>query len=153
MTQAGAAFRTGKSDLALRPVYHQRTERVEAHILVSFLSLAPWRVLEQWIRAKSLGDCARQLLPELDELRSLDVVLPVRGGQSHAGRDSCARGSAAGAGAGATAGAPGLGTAARAQDRGKCSAENRPFKNANPCKSGRTSDYGFAVFHNQNFLH
>jgi len=78
LTQAEAAFRTGKSDLSLRPVFHQKTHRVEAHILVSFLSLALWRVLEQWMHAKGLGDCARQLLLELDELRSVDVVLPVR---------------------------------------------------------------------------
>lgn len=82
LTQAEAAFRTGKSDLHLRPVFHQKTERVEAHILVSFLSLALWRVLEQWMGTKGLGDCARQLLLELDELRSLDVVLPVRTGEA-----------------------------------------------------------------------
>lgn len=78
LTQAEAAFRTGKSDLHLRPVFHQKTHRVEAHILVSFLSLVLWRVLEQWLRAKGLGDCGRQLLLELDELRLLDVVLPTR---------------------------------------------------------------------------
>jgi hypothetical protein len=78
LTQAEAAFRTGKSDLHLRPVFHQTTERVEAHILVSFLSLALWRALEQWMAAKGLGTCARQLLHELDELRSMDVVLPTR---------------------------------------------------------------------------
>ncbi len=78
LTQAEAAFRTGKSDLALRPVFHQKTERVEAHILVSFLSLALWRVLEQWMRGRGMGDCARQLLLELDELRSMDVMLPTR---------------------------------------------------------------------------
>ena len=76
LTQAEAAFRTVKSDLSLRPVFHQRTDRVEAHILVCFLALAMWRTLEQWMRAKGLGDCARQLLIELDELRSMDVVLP-----------------------------------------------------------------------------
>jgi hypothetical protein len=76
LTQAEAAFRTSKSDLRLRPIFHQKTERVEAHILVCFLALALWRALEQWLRSKGLGDCARQLLLELDELRSLDVVLP-----------------------------------------------------------------------------
>ena len=76
LNQAESAFRTGKSDLHLRPVFHQKTHRVEAHILVCFLALALWRSLEQWMRAKGLGDCARQLLLELDELRSLDVVLP-----------------------------------------------------------------------------
>lgn len=78
LTQAEAAFRTGKSDLHLRPLFHQKTDRVEAHILVSFLSLTLWRVLEQWMQAKGLGTCARQLLHELDELRSMDVVLPTR---------------------------------------------------------------------------
>jgi hypothetical protein len=78
LSQAEAAFRTGKSDLRLRPVFHHKTERVQAHILVSFLSLALWRTLEQWMRAKGLGDCARQLLLELDELRSMDVILPAR---------------------------------------------------------------------------
>jgi hypothetical protein len=76
LTQAESAFRTGKSDLHLRPVFHQKTHRVEAHILVCFLALALWRSLEQWMRAQGLGDGARQLLLELDELRSLDVVLP-----------------------------------------------------------------------------
>lgn len=78
LQQAEAAFRTSKTDLGLRPVFHQKTERVEAHILVSFLSLALWRSLEQWMHAKGLGDCARQLLLELDELRSMDVVLPTK---------------------------------------------------------------------------
>jgi transposase len=78
LSQAEAAFRTSKSDLCLRPVFHQITERVQAHVLVCFLSLAMWRVLEQWMQAKGLGSCARQLLLELDELRSMDVVLPTR---------------------------------------------------------------------------
>jgi len=78
LTQAEAAFRTSKSDLNLRPVFHQIAKRVQAHVLVCFLSLAMWRVLEQWMSAKGLGNCARQLLLELDELRSMDVVLPTK---------------------------------------------------------------------------
>ena len=76
LSQAEAAFRTAKSDLGLRPIFHQKQTRVQAHILVCFLALALWRALEQWMRAKGLGDCARQLLLELDELRSMDVILP-----------------------------------------------------------------------------
>ena len=78
LTQAEAAFRTSKTDLNLRPLFHQIAERVQAHVLVCFLSLAMWRVLEMWMSAKGLGSCARQLLLELDELRSMDVVLPTR---------------------------------------------------------------------------
>lgn len=78
LSQAEDAFRISKSDLNLRPVFHQKTERVEAHILVCFLSLALWRTLEQWMRGKGLGNCARQLLKEVATVRSMDVVLPVK---------------------------------------------------------------------------
>lgn len=78
LTQAEDAFRISKSDLSLRPVFHQKTERVEAHILVCFLSLALWRTLEMWMHGKQLGNCARQLLKEVATIRSMDVVLPVK---------------------------------------------------------------------------
>jgi transposase len=78
LQQAEAAFRCAKSDLSLRPIFHQKTERVEAHILVCFLSLALWRVLEQWMKGKGLGTCARQLVGEIATIKSLDVVLPVK---------------------------------------------------------------------------
>lgn len=82
LTQAEAAFRTSKSDLKLRPIYHQTTERVEAHILVCFLSLAMWRVLEQWMQGKGLGSCARKLIDEISTIKSMDVVVPVKKGES-----------------------------------------------------------------------
>jgi len=75
--QVEAAFRTSKSDLGLRPVYHQKARRVEAHILVCFLALVLWRSLEQWMSAKGLGTCARRLVAEMREVRSLDIVLGV----------------------------------------------------------------------------
>ena len=78
LQHAEAAFRTAKSDLRLRPIYHHKTERVEAHILVCFLALALWRTLEMWMKAKALGTCARQLIGEIATIKSLDVVLPVR---------------------------------------------------------------------------
>lgn len=78
LTQAEAAFRTAKSDLGLRPIYHQTTKRVEAHILVCFLALALWRTLELWMKSKGLGTSARKLLAEVSTIKSVDVVLPVR---------------------------------------------------------------------------
>lgn len=87
LTQAEDAFRISKSDLHLRPVFHQKTHRVEAHILVCFLTLALWRTLEQWMRGKGLGTCARQLLKEVATVHSLDVVLPVRGGETEEATD------------------------------------------------------------------
>jgi len=78
LQQAEAAFRLSKSDLHLRPIFHQKDRRVEAHLLVCFLALALWRTLEQWMSAKGLGSCARQLLYEVATVRSLDVILPVK---------------------------------------------------------------------------
>jgi len=87
LSQAEAAFRISKSDLSLRPVFHQKTERVEAHILVCFLSLALWRTLEMWMHGKGLGDCARELLKQVATVRSMDVVLPVREAETQQTRE------------------------------------------------------------------
>lgn len=80
LTQAESAFRTSKSDLSMRPVFHHKENRVDAHILVCFLALAMWRTLEQWMASKGLGTCARQFLLEMDALHSMDVVLPTDAG-------------------------------------------------------------------------
>lgn len=78
LTQAEAAFRTAKSDLGLRPVFHHKQDRVRAHILVCFLALALWRTLEQWMQTKGLGTCARQLIKHRAGIKSDVVVVPVR---------------------------------------------------------------------------
>ena len=78
LTQVEQCFCISKSDLHLRPVFHQKTERVEAHILVCFLTLAMWRSLEMWMKSKGLGNCARQLIKEVSTVRIVDVILPVR---------------------------------------------------------------------------
>jgi transposase len=80
LTQAEAAFRTAKSDIGLRPLYHQKTQRVEAHLLICFLSLALWRSLEMWMLGKGLGNNARKLIHAIATVRSMDVVVPVKRG-------------------------------------------------------------------------
>lgn len=81
LTQAEAAFRTAKSDLGLRPVFHHKEDRVQAHVLVCFLALALWRTLEQWMQSKGLGSCARQLVKQMAGIKSVDVIVPVRRAQ------------------------------------------------------------------------
>ena len=78
LTQAEAAFRTSKSDIGLRSIYHQKSERVESHLLVCFLSLAMWRSLEMWMQSKGLGTSARKLVEAVSTIRSMDVVVPVK---------------------------------------------------------------------------
>lgn len=81
LTQAEAAFRIHKSDLEIRPVWHQREERVQAHIFVCFLAYVLWKTLEQWTRRAGLGDTARTVLAELAQVQSVDVVLPTTDGR------------------------------------------------------------------------
>jgi transposase len=78
LTEVEDAFRTEKHDLGMRPIYHQKQDRTQAHILVCFLSLAMWRTLQQWMKASGLGTAPRKLIEEMREVRSLDVLLPAK---------------------------------------------------------------------------
>ena len=79
LTEAEAAFRIHKSDLELRPVWHHKQGRVEAHILVCFLAYVLWKTLGQMCHGAGLGDEPRKVLEELSKLTVVDVVLPTRG--------------------------------------------------------------------------
>ncbi len=76
LSEAEAAFRTHKSELSLRPIWHQRQDRVLAHILVCFLAYVLWKTLEQWQSRAGLGNRPRTLLDELGAIHSTNVVLP-----------------------------------------------------------------------------
>ena len=80
LTQVEDAFRISKHDLGLRPLFHHKTERTQAHILVCFLALVMWRTLQHWMQSCGLGRAPRKLLEEMAEVRSLDIVLPTDAG-------------------------------------------------------------------------
>jgi transposase len=82
LTEAEAAFRIHKSDLCLRPIWHQKQERVEAHVLVCFLAYVLWKTLGQLCRRAGLGDEPRRVLDELKRIQVVDVVLPTRKGMT-----------------------------------------------------------------------
>ena len=81
LTDAEAAFRIHKSDLSIRPIWHQSAERVQAHILVCFLAYVLWKTLEQWQKRAGLGNSPRTILDELSRIQSQDVVLPLADGR------------------------------------------------------------------------
>jgi len=80
LTEAEAAFRIQKSDLRIRPVWHQRKDRVQAHILVCFLAYVLWKTLGQMCRQAGLGDEPRKVFDEIAAIMQVDVVLPTRKG-------------------------------------------------------------------------
>jgi transposase len=76
LTEAEAAFRTLKSELSIRPIFHQLERRVKAHVLVAFLGYALWVTLKHFLRRKNLKTSPAQALSTLSGLRSADIVLP-----------------------------------------------------------------------------
>jgi transposase len=75
LTDAEWAFRIAKDELCIRPIWHQKEDRVRAHILVCFLAYVLWKTLAGWMQRSSLGDAPRTLLEEFAKIRSGDVVL------------------------------------------------------------------------------
>jgi transposase len=76
LSQAEAAFRIHKDQLRVRPIWHQRADRVQAHILVCFLAFVLWKTLELWQQKSGLGNSPRTVLEELARIQSHDVILP-----------------------------------------------------------------------------
>jgi transposase len=81
LTQVEEAFKNLKGDLALRPVYHQREDRVEAHIFVAFLSYCLHVTLHRWLRDLSPGLTPRSVLEKFAAVQMIDVHLPTTDGR------------------------------------------------------------------------
>jgi transposase len=77
LTEAEAAFRVHKSDLAIRPIWHHKADRIKAHILVCFLGYALWKTLQQWQSRAGLGHSPRTILEEFSRIHAADIVLPL----------------------------------------------------------------------------
>ena len=85
LTEAEWAFRIAKDELAIRPIWHHKEDRVKAHILVCFLAYVLWKTLGGWMRHGGLGDAPRTLIEDLARIKSGDVTLQARapGGGPH----------------------------------------------------------------------
>jgi hypothetical protein len=81
LTEIEAVFRNLKSDLGLRPIYHQREERIEAHIFVAFLAYCLHVTLKQRLAVLAPGFTPRQALDKLAEIQMVDVHLPTTDGK------------------------------------------------------------------------
>jgi transposase len=81
LTEAEEAFRIQKNDLKIRPIWHQKEERVLSHILVCFLAYVIWKSLEGLCRQAGLGDEPRKIFHELSQIKLTDVILPIRNGK------------------------------------------------------------------------
>lgn len=76
LTQVEEAFKNLKGDLALRPIYHQREDRIEAHIFVAFLAYCLHVTLRRWLRDLAPGLTPRSVLEKFAAVQMIDVHLP-----------------------------------------------------------------------------
>jgi hypothetical protein len=81
LTQIEAAFKCLKSELGIRPIYHQLEHRVEAHILVAFLAYCLSVTLKHRLQAHAPGLTPRAVLEKLASIQMLDVSFPTTDGR------------------------------------------------------------------------
>jgi len=81
LVQVEEAFKTFKSDLNLRPIFHQIEKRVEAHILVAFLGYCLQVTLKLKLRSAAPGLTPREVLAALSGIQMVDVHIPTTDGR------------------------------------------------------------------------
>jgi transposase len=81
LTEVEAAFRTLKSELAIRPLFHHLEKRVKAHVLVAFLGYALLVTLKHLLKRTDSEYSPAKALKRLSELHSVDIVLPTVDGR------------------------------------------------------------------------
>ena len=95
LTEAEASFRALKSELSIRPLFHQLEPRVKAHVMVAFLGYALWVTLKHLLKRRpAIGPqpsrsgvhnaqplSPMQALALLSTLQSADIVLPTTDGR------------------------------------------------------------------------
>jgi len=75
LTDAEEAFKIHKSDLHLRPLWHQKDDRIKAHVLVCFLAFVLWKAFGLLCKKAGLGDEPRRVFNEIKRICMVDVVL------------------------------------------------------------------------------
>ena len=81
LTEIEQAFKELKHDLAIRPVFHQREDRIEAHIFVAFIAYCLYVTLKHLARPCAPGLTPRAILEKFSTLQMVDVHLPTADGR------------------------------------------------------------------------
>ena len=81
LVEVEAAFKTLKGDLAIRPIFHQQEQRIEAHIFIAFLAYCVHVTLGQQLKALAPGLTARAVLEKFASVQMIDVFVPTTDGR------------------------------------------------------------------------
>ena len=82
LTEVEQAFKELKNDLDIRPIYHQKDDRIESHIFISFLSYCLQVTLKHRAKAKAPGLTPRAILEKFKTMQMIDVHLPTTDGRN-----------------------------------------------------------------------
>jgi hypothetical protein len=82
LTEVEQAFKTLKMDLSLRPIFHKKDDRIEAHIFVAFLAYCLQVTLQQRLKALAPALTVRSILEKFESIQMLDVYLPTTDGRA-----------------------------------------------------------------------
>ena len=82
LVQVEEAFKNLKGDMAIRPIFHQKMPRVEAHIFVAFVSYALHVTLRQYLKCSAPGLTPRAVLEKFRAIQMVDVHLPTTDGRT-----------------------------------------------------------------------
>jgi hypothetical protein len=81
LVEVEQAFKTLKMDLSLRPIYHKKDVRIEAHIFVAFLAYCLQVTMQQRLKALAPGLTVRAVLEKFESIQMVDVYLPTTDGR------------------------------------------------------------------------
>jgi transposase len=81
LTQIESVFRSLKSDLGIRPIYHQKEERIDAHIFIAFLAYCLQVTLKNRLMAYAPGLTPTAVLEKLGTIQMIDVCIPTCDGR------------------------------------------------------------------------
>ena len=81
LTEIEQVFKEVKGDLSVRPIYHQKIERIEAHIFVAFIAYTLQVTLKQRCRERASGLTPRSVIEQLSGIQMLDVHIPTTDGR------------------------------------------------------------------------
>ena len=81
LTEIEQAFKEIKHDLAIRPVFHQREERIEAHIFIAFVAYCLHVTLKNLARPRAPGLTPSAILEKFSTMQLVDVHLPTTDGR------------------------------------------------------------------------
>jgi transposase len=82
LTQIESTFRSLKSELGIRPIYHQKENRIDAHIFIAFLAYSLQITLKNRLAAYAPGLTPQAVLEKLGAIQMIDVCIPTSDGRT-----------------------------------------------------------------------